>query len=126
MIFFFFFFPILNHAIILAKDKGGADWPVVSWLLLLVLFEDWDDIGYTPVLKHRSHFLEPFKDDREQLGNCFCQLSQYSWVHPVEAQGPMCIDFALMMSGQILFNQGEVFLSPDSHSAGSGIPKGCT
>ncbi|PKU37366.1 zinc finger rna-binding hypothetical protein [Limosa lapponica baueri] len=34
----------------LPKDRGEANWPVVSWVLHLALFEDWSDICLPPVL----------------------------------------------------------------------------
>ena len=36
----------------LSRDGGEADWPAVSWILFLALFED---TGYPPVLWHLSH-----------------------------------------------------------------------
>jgi len=33
-----------------SRDKNGADWPVVSQVLLLALFED-TDTGYPPVFR---------------------------------------------------------------------------
>jgi len=38
----------------LSRDGGEADQPVVSWDILLALFEDWSDIGFPPVLSHFS------------------------------------------------------------------------
>ena len=43
-------------------SKGEADWPVVSWVLLLVFFEDWSDICFPSVLRHFSCSAGPFKD----------------------------------------------------------------
>jgi len=40
---------LLHH---FSWDGGEADWPVVPWVLLLALFEDWSDIGLSPVLRH--------------------------------------------------------------------------
>ena len=34
---------------LLSWDGGEADKPVVPWVLLLALFEDWSDIGFSPV-----------------------------------------------------------------------------
>ena len=42
---------LLHH---LSRDGGEADWPVVPWVLLLALFEDWSDTGLSPVLRHSS------------------------------------------------------------------------
>jgi len=36
---------LLHH---LSQDGGEADRPVVPWVLLLALFEDWSDIGPSP------------------------------------------------------------------------------
>jgi len=33
---------VLHH---LSRDGGEADRPVVPWILLIALFEDWSDIG---------------------------------------------------------------------------------
>jgi len=38
---------LLHH---LSRDGGEADRPVVPWVLRLALFEDWRDIGLSPVL----------------------------------------------------------------------------
>ena len=37
----------------LSSDGGEVDWPVVAWVLLLVLFEDWLDIVSLPVLRQK-------------------------------------------------------------------------
>ena len=36
---------LLGH---LSRDGGEADRPVVPWVLLLAIFEDWSDIGFPP------------------------------------------------------------------------------
>jgi len=51
---------LLHH---LSRDGGEADRPVVPWVLLLALFEDWSDIGLSPVLGHLSCPPRPLKDD---------------------------------------------------------------
>jgi len=38
----------------LFRDGGGCGQPVVLWVLLLALFEDWGDIGFPSVLRHFS------------------------------------------------------------------------
>ena len=43
---------LLHH---LSRDGGEADRPVVPWVLLLALFEDWRDIGLSAVLRHLSY-----------------------------------------------------------------------
>jgi len=61
----------------LFQDGGDADQPVVPWVLLLALFEDWNDTGFPPVLGHLSCPGEvscpgppgPFKDNGEWLSN---------------------------------------------------------
>ena len=45
----------------LSRDGGEADWPVVSWVLLLAIFEDWSDTGFSPVLGHFCCSPRPFK-----------------------------------------------------------------
>jgi len=55
----------------LSRDGGGADWPVVPWFLLLTLFEDWSDTGFSSVLRHFCS-PGPFKDDGEWLSNDIC------------------------------------------------------
>jgi len=55
---------LLHH---LSRDGGEADRPVVPWLLLLALLEDWRDTGLSPVLGHLSCPPGPLKDDGEQL-----------------------------------------------------------
>jgi len=55
---------LLHH---LSWDGGEADQPVVPWVLLLALFEDWSDIGLSPVLGHLSCRPGPLKDDGEWL-----------------------------------------------------------
>jgi len=39
---------LLHH---LSRDEGEAVRPLVPWILLLALFEDWSDIGFPPVLR---------------------------------------------------------------------------
>ena len=51
---------LLHH---ISRDGGEADWPVVPWVLLLAPFEDWSDIGFSPVLGHLSCSPGPFKGD---------------------------------------------------------------
>jgi len=60
----------------LSRDGGEADQPVVPWVLLLVVFEDWSVIGFPAVLRHLFCPPGPFKDDREWLSKDFCQLPQ--------------------------------------------------
>jgi len=43
----------------LSRDRGEADWLIVSQILLLTLFEDWSDIGYPPILRHLSYYPRP-------------------------------------------------------------------
>jgi len=38
---------LLHH---LSRDGGEADRSVVLWVVLLAFFEDWSDIGLSPVL----------------------------------------------------------------------------
>jgi len=40
----------------LPRDRGEADWSVVSWVLLLSLFEDSNDAGFPSVLGHLFSF----------------------------------------------------------------------
>ena len=77
----------------LSREGGEAKQPVVSWVLLLALLEDWSDIGFAPVLRHFSCSLGPFKDDGEWLKD-ICQLPQHSWVHPIGAHGFVGVQFA--------------------------------
>jgi len=65
---------LLHH---LSWDGGEADRPVFPCVLLLALFEDWSDIGLSPVLGHHSCPLGPLKDDGEWLSNDICQLPQH-------------------------------------------------
>jgi len=61
---------LLHH---LYRDGGEVDWPVVSWILLLALFEDWSDIGCPPAFGDLSRSPpQPFKYYREQFDNHFC------------------------------------------------------
>jgi len=46
---------LLHH---LSQDGVEADRPVVSWVLLLALFEDWSDIGLSPVLGQQLYYKE--------------------------------------------------------------------
>jgi len=75
---------VLHH---LSQDGGEADWPVVPWVLLLALFEDWSDICLAPVLGHLSCPPGPLKDDGEWLSNDVRQLPQHSCVHSIGAHG---------------------------------------
>jgi len=68
----------LHH---LSRDGGEADWPVVPWVLLLALFEDWSDTGFSPVLQDFSKMIE------RGSANDICQLPQYSWGHSMGAYG---------------------------------------
>ena len=65
---------LLHH---LSRDGGEADQPVVPWVLLPPLFEDWNDIGFSPVLGHLSCPSGPLKDDGEWLSNDIRQLPQH-------------------------------------------------
>jgi len=62
------FFHLLDHELQdkllhhLSQDGGEADRPVVPWVLLLALFEDWSNIDLSPVLGHLSCPPGPFKD----------------------------------------------------------------
>jgi len=69
-------YKLFHH---LSRDGGKADWPVLSQIILLALFEDWSDIGYHPVFRHLSHSPRPPKDDREQFSNRLFQLPQHMW-----------------------------------------------
>ena len=51
---------LLHH---LSRDDGEADRPVVPWVLLLALFEDWSVIDFSSVLRELSCPAGPFKDD---------------------------------------------------------------
>ena len=51
---------LLHH---LSRDGGEVDQPVVPWALLLALFEDWSDIGLSPVLGYLSCPPGPLKDN---------------------------------------------------------------
>ena len=42
---------LLHH---LSRDGSEIDWPIVSWVVLLALFEDWSDTGYPPDLGYLS------------------------------------------------------------------------
>ena len=61
-----------------SRDGGEADHPVVSWVLLLALFEDWSDTGFPPVLRHLSCPPGPFKGDGEWFCSDLCQLTWQS------------------------------------------------
>ena len=78
----------------LSRDGGEAEWPVVSWVLLLALFEDWSDTGLSPVLGHLSCPAGPLKDDGEWLSNDIRQLPQHSWVHSMRAHGFVDVQIA--------------------------------
>ena len=65
---------LLHH---LSQDGGEADQPVVPWVLLPALFEDWSDTGLSPVLGHFSCPPGPLKDDGEWLSNDIRQLPQH-------------------------------------------------
>jgi len=94
------FFHLLNDDIQselfhhLSRDGGEANWPVVPGVLLLALFEDWSDIGFSPVLVHSSCSPGPFKDDRVWLSNDICQLPWHLWVHAIGAYGFVGVQFA--------------------------------
>lgn len=48
---------------LLLRDRGEADWPVVSCLHLLALFEYWSNTVLFPVFRHLSHSPWPLKDN---------------------------------------------------------------
>ena len=68
---------VLHH---LSRDGDEADWPVVPWVLHLAPFEDWSDIGFSPVLRHFFSSPGPLKDDGEWLSNDIYQLLQHLYV----------------------------------------------
>ena len=78
----------------LSRDGGEAEWPVVPWVLLLALFEDWSDTGFSVVPGHLSCPPGPFKDDGEWLSNNIRQLPQHSWVHSIGAHGFVGVQIA--------------------------------
>jgi len=49
----------------LPRLEGEVDWPVVSWLSLLALFEDWCDFSFPPLFRHLTHSPQLFEDDIE-------------------------------------------------------------
>ena len=57
----------------LSRDRGEADWPVITWIFLFALFEDWSDIGYPPVFRDLPCCPRPLKNDGERFGNDLCQ-----------------------------------------------------
>jgi len=78
----------------LSRDEGEADPPVVPWVLLLALFEDWSDMGFPPVLRHFSCSSGPLKEDGEWLSNDIHHLPQHFRVHPVGAHGFVSVQIA--------------------------------
>lgn len=38
----------------LSKDGDEADWPIISYVLLLALFEEGSNIGFSPLIEHLS------------------------------------------------------------------------
>jgi len=54
---------LLHH---LSRDGGEADRPLVPWVFFFALFEDWSDIGLSPVLGHLSCPPGPLKDALEK------------------------------------------------------------
>ena len=69
---------LLHHP---SRDGGEADRPVVPWILLLALFEDWSDTGFSSVLGHLSCPPGPFKESGSAmtsasfLSTCGCITS---------------------------------------------------
>jgi len=82
---------LLHH---LSWDGGEADRPVVPWILLLALFEDWSDTDFPSVLRHLSCPPGSFKDDGEWLSNDIRQLPRHSWVHSIGARGFVGVQIA--------------------------------
>ena len=82
---------LLHH---LSWDGGEADWPVVPCVLLLALFEDWSDIGISPVLGDLSCPPGPLKDDGECLSNDIRQLPLHLSVNSIGAHGFVAIQIA--------------------------------
>jgi len=70
---------LLHH---LSWDGGEADHPVVPWVLLLALFEDWSDTGLSPVLGHLSCPPGPLKDDegsKHAASSLALKAGLFSW-----------------------------------------------
>lgn len=65
----------------LHRDCSYADWPVVTWILLLTLLEDVCDVRLFPVTGNLPQLPWPFEDDREQLCNDIAQPLQHPWMH---------------------------------------------
>jgi len=82
---------LLHH---LSWDGGKADWPVVPWVILLALFEDWSDIGLSLVLGHLSCPPGPIEEDGEWLSNDIRQLPQHSWVHSIGVHESVSVQIA--------------------------------
>jgi len=60
----------------LSSDGGEADQPVVLWVFLLALFEDWSEIDFSSVLRNFSCSPVPFKYGGERLSNDISLLPQ--------------------------------------------------
>ena len=82
---------LLHHP---SRDGAEVDRPVVPWVLLLALFEEWSDIALSPVLGHLSCPPGPLKDVGEWLNNDIHQLPQHSWVHSIGAHGFVGVQIA--------------------------------
>lgn len=76
--------PELDAVLQTWSHQGRVDGRTTSLNLLatFILMHPRIDITFPLILTHSSHFPLPFKDDRKQFGNHFCQLPQHLRMHP--------------------------------------------
>ena len=80
----------------LSRDGGEADQPVVPWVLLLALFEDWSDIGLSPV-SGTSPVLQELSKMMES-GSAMMSSSSLSTRGPMDLWGSRLLKRSLTQS----------------------------
>lgn len=100
-----------------SRERGESDWSVISWIFLLALFEDWNDICFPPVLKHLYWFPWSFKSDGKWHSNIISHLSQQLSVHLIRAYGSVHLQYTQTISNPTL-DQWRAFHQPFTPSSG--------
>lgn len=104
-----------------------GNWPLVPWVLLLPIFEDWDVISFLWVLRHLFWSSWPFKGDSEWNSNEASVPSVLADAsHQSHKSKTVNVKFDIMVSNSILLSQRRVFFPPGLLSGllGQGFPKG--
>jgi len=103
-------FSRISCSILFPLYCGKTEQPAVPWILPLALFEDRNDIFFSPVFRHFAQLQWLSKDYKEWLCNHICD-SQQSQVYLIKARRLVNVQFAQVFPDLILFHQKYIFLA---------------